>query len=306
MGYVAQRHWLDDEDTDYRDRIGEHEGFIDLVNADSGDCVDKGSWWGDVFEGAGESGEHAAVESLRLVPRCTCGWTGGQYHVVHGASGEIDYDRSEDGPIEQWVAGHVEALRTTAEADRTRREALAGQLHGGHLVALDVLAAMPPMERLGAITTVRKALAGLEFDAVIAARRERPQHSWTAIGAELGVSKQAVRERYGKHVPESGNLIAGSDAHAARILSAVTELSEAIPPDARGFDWATPAKLAGPIARTLAALSGNGSGLVPAAQELLTVLNDGIAPEDTGSLRTIIRELSDAVGKFQRSRAAES
>jgi hypothetical protein len=89
----------------------------------------------------------------------------------------------------------------------------------------------------------------------------------------------------------------GDDPRVMRILEAVIALNQALPRDASGLDWATPARLDEPITRTLAALAtGAGPDLVPA---VTAVLDADIAPEDRATLKPQLDELAAALSAYQ-------
>jgi hypothetical protein len=206
MGYVGHRHWLDDPEAERDERIGEHEGYIDLLDLASGQYVNGGLWWGQVLERLGAEQDPAKSAGFHLVPRCYCDevwcrgekWAGGRYEIVRDARGEIDHDASDAAAIEEW-RGHVDGLRQ--ELDEMHIRAMVRR--GVGLVVLEEFRKLPPLARLSAVRSARAALDGVELDAVVEARRDK--ESWAAIGSGLGTTRQAARERFLAHDPRRGD-----------------------------------------------------------------------------------------------------
>jgi hypothetical protein len=211
VSFVEARLWLDSQDAERDERIGEHECYLTLFDLANNRYLGNSLWWSEALEGffkgweteADPNGLREVIRArLRVVSRCHCDpvwcrgeeWTGSQHEIVRDRHNVIDYAATADAAIKEW-RGHVEELRAGLDA----RHAAAALARAGHLVALDQLAELDPMERHGAIRTARSALDAVELDAVIASRRQG--RSWTEIGVELGISKQAARERFVKHDP---------------------------------------------------------------------------------------------------------
>lgn len=209
MGFVEARLWLDSKDAERDERIGEHECYVTLFDVANNRYVGNSLWWSEAlepffkgFEGDPDGLREMIDTRLRAVSRCHCDplwchgeeWTGSRHEIVRDRSGIIDFDATTAAAVEEW-RGHVEEKRAGLAA----RHAAAALARAGHLVALEQLAELDPMERHGAIRTARAALDAVELDAVVASRREG--RSWTEIGLELGVTKQAAVQRFGKYDP---------------------------------------------------------------------------------------------------------
>jgi hypothetical protein len=210
VGFVEARLWLDSQDAERDERIGEHECYLTLFDLANSRYLGNHLWWSEAleaFQKGWEREDPAGLRELintrlRVVSRCHCDrvwcpgedWIGSKHEIIRDRNGIIDYDATTEAAIGEW-RGHVEELRAGLDA----RHARAALARAGHLVALDQLAALDPMERHGAIRTARSALDAVELDAVVASRRQG--RSWTEIGVELGISKQAARERFVKHDP---------------------------------------------------------------------------------------------------------
>lgn len=209
MVYADARYWIDDREAERDERIGEHECRLYLFDLANNRYLSTILWWSDALEGFLKSWANDPAglremigKRLRVVPLCDCDevwcrgekWTGGRHEIVRDRHDVIDYDATAAAAVQEWQ-GHVEELRTGLDA----RHAAAAMARAGHLVALDELAKLDPMERYGAIRTARAALDAVELDTVVDSRRRG--RSWTEIGVELGVTKQSARERFGKHDP---------------------------------------------------------------------------------------------------------
>jgi hypothetical protein len=209
VGFVEARLWLDSQDAERDERIGEHECYLTLFDLANSRYLGNHLWWSEALDAfwkgweTDPSGLREVIDTrLRVVSRCHCDplwcrgeeWTGSKHKIMRDRAGIIDFDATTEAAIGEW-RGHVEELHAGLDA----RHAAAAMARAGHLVALDQLAALDPMERHGAIRTARSALDAVELDAVIASRRQG--RSWTEIGIELGISKQAARERFVKHDP---------------------------------------------------------------------------------------------------------
>lgn len=203
MGYESERLWLDAADAERDERIGEHEGYVTLFDLANNRYLGNRLWWAEALESFLTNGLRDVVSArLRVVPRCHCDemwcrgdeWTGPQLPIIEDRHGIIDFDATTAAAEQEW-RGHVEELRAGIE----RHLAEAAKRRASHLVQLDEIAAMEPMERLGWIRTARGALDAVEIDAVMAARGKG--RSWTELGVELGISRQAARERFMKYDP---------------------------------------------------------------------------------------------------------
>lgn len=212
MGFAGDRLWLDAAEAERDERIGEHEGYVTLFDVANNRYLGNRLDWSEAIgafmqsarQDAGGPGWLADLleKRLQVVPRCHCDearyggeeWTGERIAIQLDGVG-VDFDATNRLAEAAW-RGHVEALRDSLEelhaAEALRR--------GAHLVALDELRALDPMERHAAIRTARAALDAIEVDAVVASRRDG--RTWTEIGVELGVTKQAARGRFMKYDPQ--------------------------------------------------------------------------------------------------------
>ncbi|MCW2782018.1 MAG: hypothetical protein JWR35_2467 [Marmoricola sp.] len=78
---------------------------------------------------------------------------------------------------------------------------------------LDEARAADPLKALGAIGAVQTDISRHQREAVRAAVQ---QHSWTEIGAALGVSKQAAHQKFGKEWAENLKAELKDDVHAMK------------------------------------------------------------------------------------------
>lgn len=209
MGFVDRRMWLDDEQAERDERIGEHEAYLSLFDLANNRYLGNRVPWDQALVPFMTDGVREVVATrFRVVPRCHCDptwwfagggrqgeeWTGTRHVIVQGESGEIDLETTEEKALQEW-RDHVEALRNALEAQHRA----AAMQRGAHLVALNELRKLAPMERHGAIRTARNVLDVIEIEAVVESRREG--RSWTEVGIEMGISRQAARERFLKHDP---------------------------------------------------------------------------------------------------------
>jgi hypothetical protein len=105
----------------------------------------------------------------RFTPVCSCGWHGDS--LPGWKPGEDSGDELYDAAMEQWYVEHADPIRR----ERTLLEPI---LEAHRAIANDQAAL---------IKTVRRAREG--------------GASWTEIGWQLGISKQAAWERFGKDQP---------------------------------------------------------------------------------------------------------
>ena len=205
MTFVEARLWLDDIDAERDDRIGEHECFITLFDQANNRYLGNSLTWLDALEPLVRAGDMGDVidSRFRVVPRCHCDqvwckgeeWAGPRLSILRDSLGVLDFDGTQDAAIQEWHQ-HVEELLAARDA----RHAAAAKRRGGYLVALDEIGKLDGMERFGAIRAARAALDAAEVDAVVAERRAG--RSWTEIGVQMGISKQAARERFVRHDPQ--------------------------------------------------------------------------------------------------------
>lgn len=112
----------------------------------------------------------------------------------HEATEGYEYN---DGPFAAWNREHITQLLGTAvpadvrETIATLRRMLTGLAEGRPLAGI---AAAAEVEKM--------ATTNLQI-AVTAARTQKPESSWEAIGKAAGVSRQAAHQRFSK-VPFSG------------------------------------------------------------------------------------------------------
>lgn len=203
MAFVERRLWLDDDQAERDERIGEHEGYLTLFDLANNRYLGNEVPWNLAVRPFLADGIREVIATrFRVVPRCHCDplwcrgeeWTGSEHVIIQGQSGEIDLEATEEAALQEWRA-HVEAMRAAREAQRLA----AARQQGAHLVALNKLRQLARPERYSAIRTARNVLDVIEIDSVVESRREG--RSWTDVGVEMGVSRQAARERFLKYDP---------------------------------------------------------------------------------------------------------
>lgn len=208
MPFVEARLWLDDADAERDDRIGEHECFITLFDQPNNRYLGNSQHWSDALEPLIKARDMGDVidSRFRVVPRCHCDqvwcqgeeWAGPRLNLLRDTRGVLDFDGTQDAAVQAW-RGHVQELLDARDA----RYAAAAKRRANHLVQLDEINALDGMERFGAIRTARAALDAVEVDAVVAERRAG--RNWTEIGVQMGISRQATRERFLKHDPQGAD-----------------------------------------------------------------------------------------------------
>lgn len=203
MGYVAARLWLDGREAERDERIGEHEGYATLYDAANDRYLGNRLPWTEALEPLMKPELRETIDTrFRVVPRCHCDplccpegeWTGPKLPILRDKFG-IDFEATNQAATAAWQ-NHVQHLLDTRDA----RLAAAAKRRASGMIALEAITALDPMEQFGEIRTARAALDALEVDAVVAARQTGA--SWTEIGVQLGVTRQAARERFMKYDPQ--------------------------------------------------------------------------------------------------------
>ncbi|GAA2135333.1 hypothetical protein GCM10009844_00480 [Nocardioides koreensis] len=123
------------------------------------------------------------------------------------------------GPERMGLIAHRRRSRTVPDMTTTLDD---GQLPLTELAAT-VEADTDPLSRLESICRLRTALGAIETATVCAARAEG--RSWAAIGAGLGISKQAASKRFGTQQMDNQTPPPRSDHGQARSTRAGWEIA---------------------------------------------------------------------------------